>query len=90
VIACRLLLGPHVIQRGSRIFTEPAFPGVMIDKNQGIEYGFCSARLGDLMHVAIVIGVVRSDFAPTAYARDDILDESAFTLGGRLLVQRLT
>jgi hypothetical protein len=74
VFAGRVLQRPHVVQRGSRIFTESPVPSVMVGKDQGIEDGFGPARLGDFL---IAIAVVRSDLFPEAYTLRDIVKKPA-------------
>src|SRR3989442_864651 len=72
LIARRLLQRPHVVQCGSRNFTESAGLSVMACKNQGVEDGFGSAGLGGFVST---VAIVRSDFFPKAYTLRDVVQE---------------
>jgi hypothetical protein len=61
----------------------------MVGKDQSIEDGFGSARLGGFISAAVTIAVVRSGLSPEAYTLGDIVQESPFVVGRSVISQRL-
>ena len=90
LISRGLLECPHAVEGRSRIFTESAVPGVAVSKDQRVENGFGSARLGCFICAAAAIRVVRSDLFPKPHPLRHIIEEFPFAAGRGVLTQRLT
>jgi hypothetical protein len=63
-------------------------------KDQSVEDGFGSARLGGFISgfisAAVTIAVVWSDLFPKAYALRDVVQESPFAAGRSVITRRFT
>ena len=79
---------PHGVECGPRVFVQSAARSVTAGQDQRIEDGFGSARLDGF--VGVTIAVVGSGLFPKAYTRGDVVQESSFVVGGRVIPQPLT